>query len=383
MTILLWALVALWLGISAFATWLVTLHLKLRLRPRPEPAAWPPVWVLAPVRVESGVDVAGYLAALAALDYPRWQLVCILEDADDPTHAAIAAFCAAAPGQRRLVLAGPTSQRAQKLHNMLAALPLVPADAVLVTLDADTCPSPLTLRRLLRPIAVGAADLATGYRWLVPQGGLGAQLACWTDLAIATLPRLDRLSIAWGGATAISPQARLRLDLPALWDRAVSDDFTLTAAVRRLGLVMHAPYEVRLTSPVRWTLGQAFEFVGRQYRMVWLHAPWHWALALGTYAVPLLGGVAMLALAWGGTPAALLAWPLAWALQLWRRRLRARVQGPAPHALAAPLALLFALAAVLAAPRRQLIWAGREYRLGREARVIGLRLVNPGAASAN
>ncbi len=363
MTWLAGALVLAWLGQALGGVWLVGLHRRLRDMARPPALAQPPVCVLVPVRGDPG----GFLAALAAQDYPDWHVVFAVEDAADPGFPALAAFCAQAPARRALVLAGPTTRRAQKLHNLLAALPLLrPADAVLVTLDADTLPAPDTLSRLVRPILAGRADLASGYRWLLPGPGLGGQLAALVDHAVATLPRLDRLSLVWGGAMAVNRAALARLDLPALWDQAVSDDLTVSRAARAAGLVVHAPYDVRLPSPVDWTLAQGFEFARRQFRLVWLLARPFWWVALAGSLVPVAGGAAAVWLGW---------WPalaLALLAQQWRLR-RRRALGPAPAPWLAPWAMPFALMAVLAAPGRRLRWAGRLYLLGPGAEVRAVR----------
>ena len=375
MTWLAGALVLAWLGQALGGLWLVRLYQRLRDMARPPALAQPPVGVLVPVRGDPG----GFLATLAAQDYPDWHVVFAVEDAADPAFPMLAAFCAEAPARRALVLAGPTTRRAQKLHNLLAALPLLrPEDAVLVTLDADTLPPPDTLRRLLRPVLAGRADLASGYRWLLPGPGLGGQLAALVDHAVATLPRLDRLSLVWGGAMAVKRAALARLDLPALWDQALSDDLTVSRAARAAGLVVHAPYDVRLPSPVDWPLTEGFTFARRQFRLVWLLARPFWWVALAGSLVPVAGCAAAVWLGW---------WPaLALALLAQQARLHWR-RGVAPMAeprgapgaghwlgpWLAPWAMPFALLAVLAAPGRRLRWAGRSYALGPGGEVRAVR----------
>ena len=60
------------------------------------------------------------------------------------------------------------------------------------------------------------------------------------EMGIGTLPRSARLNLCWGGANAIGRRALDRLDLPSLWDRAVSDDLSVSRAAHRAGLVIYA-----------------------------------------------------------------------------------------------------------------------------------------------
>ena len=82
-----------------------------------------------------------------------------------------------------------------------------------------------------------------------PSPGAGALLLSLAEMGVATLPRCARCNLCWGGATAIGRDALERLDLPRLWDRAVSDDMSLSRAAHRAGLVIYAPLTVRPPSP--------------------------------------------------------------------------------------------------------------------------------------
>lgn len=377
----LWTLAALWLAQAALATALVWQQLRVTRRPQPQPVNHPPVLVLAPVR---GPLLPGFLPALAAQDYPDWRVVFALEDDADPAHDSIAAFCAEDPARRALVLAGPARGRSQKVHNLLAALAARGGqEAALVTLDADTLPPPGCLRALLRPLLVGQAEISSGYRWLDPQGARpGAWLAALVDIGVATLPRTGRLSIAWGGATAISAAALARLDLPRAWASTVSDDGALTLAADRAGLRIYAPPEVRLPTPVDWSLPGAVGFGRRQLRLVWVLAPGFWALAAPVWLLPVAGALACLHLGAAAVPMAAAVWALL-ALRLWLRARIAQLVLPPAHAararlvlraglLLAPVAAALSAACLVSSPGARLDWAGRRYWLARGGRVVRL-----------
>jgi len=195
-------------------------------------------------------------------------------------------------------------------------------------------------------------------------------------------------NICWGGATAIGRDALDRLDLPRLWDRAMSDDLVLTRAARAAGLLVYAPLTVRPPSPVTTDAGEAYEFAARQYRLLRLHLPVFWLLAGLAVSLPLLGGTAALAGVAAGDPAALACLGLALLLHGIRQRLRGAIAAAvlpqdaaaeARHVLGRgawlwPAAGLLAMAAWLGSGfGREIAWAGRRYRLDREGRVTGTR----------
>ena len=384
------------MALAAAATLGCALYLRLLRRPQPMPDAAPPVLVAVPVRGAAGLE--GFLSALAAQDYPAWRVAFAVEDRADPAFAVLERFAAAHPARTAAVIvAGPTASRAQKVHNLLAALPsLRPGDAALVTLDADTLPPPDLLTELLRPIFTGQGDISSGYRWTLPAlPGAGPLLLSLAEMGVATLPRCARCNLCWGGATAIGRRALERLDLPRLWDRAVSDDLLLSRAAHRAGFVIYAPLTARPPSPASVGIRDALRFGLRQHRLMRLHSPGRWALAGLLLALPAAGGAAALGMAATGSRAALACLGTAWLLQRFRAALRGaiarRVLPPAAADEAVrvlplgrwwqPLAHALYLAAwVGSATGRDLVWAGRRYGLGPDGEVRAVdRLLSDGA----
>lgn len=380
-----WLLLAAWLAQGALATAGVALYARNLGWPQPWPAARPRLLVLAPVRGPLP-GLGRFLDALAAQDYPDWRVVFAVESAADPAIPALQRFAAADPARRSVVVAGPAAGRAQKLHNLLAALAEAgPEDAVLVTVDADMVPPPDFLAQLTRPVLAGQAPIASGYRWPIPEaGGFAASLLALADIAIATLPRHARVNLCWGGATAISAEAARALDLPRVWARTVSDDLSLSRAARQAGMVIYAPLTVRPPSPASGGLRAVLGFGARQYRLLRLHAPGTWWLAGLLLALPVAGATAALAGVLAGRAEAFLALGLVLGLQGWRARLRAgiarRLLPPEAAAASARLllrgwwrqpaaSLLHLLAWAGSAGPRRIAWAGRRYGLAPDGTV--------------
>jgi len=378
------AILAIWMALAAAATLGCALYLRLLRRPQPQPDATPPVLVAVPVRGDAGLE--GFLSALSAQDYPSWRVVFAVEDRADAAFAPLARFAAAHQARAAVVVAGAAEGRAQKVQNLLAALPaLRDEDAALVTLDADTLPPPDMLTELLRPVLTGQGDLSSGYRWTLPAShGAGPLLLSLAEMGVATLPRCARCNLCWGGATAVGRRALERLDLRRLWERAVSDDMSLSRAAHQAGLVIYAPLTARPPSPAGGGVREALRFGARQHRLMRLHSPGRWSLAGLLLALPAAGGAVALGAAVTGDRAALACLGAAWLLG----RVRAALRGAIARRVLPPDAAAQAARALRRARRwhwlahtlhvaawagsatgRRLDWAGRRYRLGPEGEV--------------
>lgn len=382
------AILAAWMALATAATAGCLLYLRLLRRPQPRPDEAPPVLVAVPVRGEAGLDA--FLSALAAQDYPAWRAVFAVEGRDDPAYPKLARFAEKHPARAAVAVAGATTIRAQKVHNLLAALSaLREDDAALVTLDADTAPPPSTITELLRPILAGQGDISSGYRWtLTASDGAGPLLLSLAEMGVATLPRCARCNLCWGGATAVGRRALRRLDLARLWDRAVSDDLSLSRAAHRAGLVIYAPLTVRPPTAAELGVADAVRFGARQHRLMRLHSPGRWALAGLLLATPVAGGAVAVVGAALGDVASFACIAAAWLLGRGRAALRGRIArrvlppGAAAEAARAlrrgrwwqpPLAhALHAVAWAASAFGRRLDWAGRRYRLAPDGEVRGI-----------
>jgi hypothetical protein len=99
------------------------------------------------------------------------------------------------------------------------------------------------------------------------------------DLSIATAARSARWNLCWGGSIALDRAALNQIDLRTVWNRAASDDLTLTVALRARGLKINAPLHVLVPTPVAHDWTSLFSFARRQYLLVRTYAPRHWLLA--------------------------------------------------------------------------------------------------------
>jgi ceramide glucosyltransferase len=231
-----------------------------------------------------------FLDRLCRQQYPVYRLVFALESRSDPVLPLIEGLRRRLAGKIAIdiVVAGQATQRAQKVHNLLAALgTLRDDDGIVVFADADILPDERWLSQLIRPIANGDVAASTGYRWQLPTDRRWPSLiVAAVDLSIATAARSARWNLCWGGSIALDRAALNQIDLPAIWNRAASDDLTLTVALRARGLKINAPLHVLVPSPVAHDWTTLFSFARRQYLLVRTYAPRHWLLAGWTVCLP-------------------------------------------------------------------------------------------------
>ncbi|HWX31912.1 MAG TPA: glycosyltransferase family 2 protein [Steroidobacteraceae bacterium] len=234
-----------------------------------------------------------FLDGLCQQRYPGYRLVFSLETRSDPVMRLIEGTIESLADRIAvdLVIAGTATQRAQKVHNLLAALgALRDDDEIVVFVDADILPDENWLSQLIRPVANREVAASTGYRWQLPTDGRWPSLiVAAVDMSIATAARSARWNLCWGGSIALDRAALTQLDLATAWDRAASDDLTLTAALRARGFKINAPLHVLVPSPVAHDWTSLFRFAHRQYLLVRTYAPKHWLLAGWSICLPAIG----------------------------------------------------------------------------------------------
>jgi hypothetical protein len=251
---------------AGYVAWIRAVARRRAAPPPPaDPASWPRVDVVVPVRDEAGY-IAGKIANLRELDYPPELLAFWVVDGSslDGTPGLAAA---AALGDPRFSFLD--AGRADKVVQLNFALRRCRGEWILFT-DADARLRPDTLKALLREAGRGT-----------PAGVVGSSVAPirshpWEALHWQSADRL-RLAEAASGSTSIvtGPCYAMRRDLLASFpDDVVADD--VHAALRCAAAGMRAGFldagVVELRSPisiaelVRHKYRKGLAFVGEVFR---------------------------------------------------------------------------------------------------------------------
>lgn len=322
---------------------------------------------------------AALIARLKAQDAPFRLLLATSGDC-----AAAEALALAEPDWVDLVRAGVADDEGQKVHKLRAALrSLRPDDRWLLFIDADIEPPARLVGRLLFPLVRGKADMATGYRLLMPGRGPLLALVGAVEMQLATLPRFASATMPWGGAMAMSREVADRLDLDAAMAGRLSDDMAMGLAGWRAQLRLRPVRDLLVASPLDGEGMSAIGFAVRQYRHIVTNSMGMWVLATVVVAMQSLGW--LWALVWGGWAAIAVGYGAAWGRALVRRSIIAAVVEP-DQAVAvrrslwwdmiAPFAVTWAHLAmqIAAACSPRIRWGGWDYRM-RRGRVVDMARV--------
>lgn len=296
-------LVVLSLGLVVQALFLLIRASAIPRRPEGRPFT-PPVTIIVPCK---GLDpfLEKNLESILRQEYPWFQVVFSTASAQDRAVEVLDRLIASAPHARRVV-AGHSTTRGEKVNNLLAALGSLPgrtgSDEVLVFADSDIWTHPTWLIRLVRPLADPSVSAATAYRWYFSERN-----SFWTDVTaiwnglIGSFLAFPFLRFAWGGSMAIRREPFERLQIPRIWENAVADDVSLSAALRRAGLaVAFVPDSIVLTRENRSGFKRMLEWTTRQTRIAFVYFPRIWyagaLFSAGTLAAS--GAAALLVSPW-------------------------------------------------------------------------------------
>lgn len=249
-----------------------------------------------------GLDTrfASNIDSFLGQDYDNHRIFFVVDAESDPAYERLRQIreargrdCSALDVQ--ILVAGASSSRSQKIHNLLYAYRSVPEDTdVLVFADSDVCVHADWLARLVWPLRRAKCGVATGYRWFIAaRRNLATLVLSALNGSVAQLLGNSRFNHAWGGSMAIRTADFRRLGVHEIWKHTLSDDLSLSLAVRQTGMRVTFVPGCIVPSFEAVTWRQLCEFARRQFLITRVCTPGTWWLGLLSSA----GSVAGL---WGG-----------------------------------------------------------------------------------
>lgn len=303
---------------QCLAGWAVVRRFAGRPAPAP-PGAWPAVVVLKPLHGDEAL-LEEALASACAQDYPRFRLVCGVQDPGDAAIAVVGRLRARFPGVDVALVVDATAhgrnRKVANLINMLAAGPGLAPDAVVVIADSDIHAAPDWLRRVVAALAVPGVGLVTAvYAGRAAHAGWVARLGC-TAITHGFLPGA-LLARAMGRQDCLGATMALRADtlaavggVPAL-SAHLADDNELGRLVRARGLGVALAATVPTTTVAEDGLGALLSHELRWARTIRALVPAAFAASVVQY--PIAWAVLAAAAAPGGATVGLLG--VAWAVR--------------------------------------------------------------------
>ena len=239
----------------------------------------PRVALFCPVKgTEPGLELN--LAGLAGFDYSDYEIFFTMANADDPARKIIDRLAASSKRKIHVVIAGRPDQCGEKVNNLRAAV-MQAAEGfdVFVFTDSDGRPGRSWLAHLVAPLADANLGAVATFRWLFPQtGGFWSALASAWNAPAATYLGEHHHNFCWGGGTAIRRERFEQCNVLDFWNGSVSDDFSMTMALRHAGLpILFAP-ECLVPANFDCDAAGLLEFTNRQIVIARVYEPRLWSL---------------------------------------------------------------------------------------------------------
>lgn len=241
-------------------------------------------------------------------DYDNFSLWFVVADKNDPAYEELIRLKEKfGPGSKakdsRILIAGTALSCGQKNHNLLFCYRNLPANfEVMAFADSDACFRSDWLTRIVHPLRKEKVGVTTGYRWFVPQKNNLATLALSIiNAKIAQLLGDYRFNQAWGGSMAVRIKTFKHLGVEKIWANAVSDDLTISRAVRKAGMKIEFVPACLVASYEQTNWPDFLGFARRQFVITRINTPFTWCFGLFSsfYSVlGLYGGAAFAAYAY-------------------------------------------------------------------------------------
>jgi len=238
-------------------------------------------------------------------DYENYLLWFVVGDESDPAYGELCQLKnrrsqSSKAQDVQVFVAGQGRTCSQKIHNLLYCYERISDDInVLAFADSDICVRSNWLSHLVYPLRKSKNGAASGYRWFIPEKNNLASLALSAmNAKVAQLLGNTRFNQAWGGSMAIRVEVFRKLGLDKIWPKALSDDLSLSIAVKKAGLIVAFVPACLVASHEVTTWRKLFEFSRRQFLITRVSAPktWWFGLLSSLYSISGIWAAAGLAI---------------------------------------------------------------------------------------
>ncbi|MGI9035584.1 MAG: glycosyltransferase, partial [Pyrinomonadaceae bacterium] len=262
--------------------------------------------ILAPCR-GLDEDLEKNLDALFRQDFPRYEIIFVVDSENDSAlpiieqtihrrdaetqrkflEKSFESSCLYGEISSKIIVAGKAKDAGQKVHNLREAVLNVSDESkIFVFVDSDARPSANWLKDLIAPLADENVGCATGYRWFISKKfSLASEMrSVWNASIASALGANLRSNFCWGGSTAVRRATWEKLGLRERLQGTLSDDFTITRALREAGLPICFVPQALTASVENCGWRELFEFTARQMKITRVYAAHLWRQAfLGSF----------------------------------------------------------------------------------------------------
>ena len=234
------------------------------------------------------------IASFILQNYPDFIINFVVESDRDPAYQKLNdlknQYASISKAKEiNVLVAGITKKCSQKIQNLLHSYHNSPCDIeVLAFADSDICVREDWLEDMVCLLNKNKTGVTTGYRWFVPEkNNLASISLSIANAKIAQFLGKYAYNQVWGGSMAITKENFKIFGIPEIWPDVVSDDYSLSYAVKKAGKkVVFIPSCV-VASYEKTTWPKFFEFARRQFLITRVFMPHAWVFGLisSLYAV--------------------------------------------------------------------------------------------------
>ena len=251
---------------------------------KPESIYTPFCSIIAPCR-GLDEDLHTNLAALFQQDYPRYEIVFVVDDERDEAVSVIENLIEIDKKRVvvKLVIAGKSENESQKVHNLRQAVLEISGESeAFVFVDSDARPNENWLRNLTAPLENETIGCATGYRWFISKKiSFSSELrAVWNASVASALGANTQKNFCWGGSLAIRRDMFEKLDVREKWRGTLSDDFAVTRMVKEANLPVCFVPQALTATVENCSFRELVEFTTRQMKITRVYATHLWKASL-------------------------------------------------------------------------------------------------------
>ncbi|OQA00853.1 MAG: N-glycosyltransferase [Planctomycetes bacterium ADurb.Bin401] len=229
------------------------------------------------------------ISSFYTLDYKNYELIFVTESEQDSAYKHLLEIKEKLKGRASafkisVIVSGNSSKAGQKIHNQLFGCAAADKDCeVYAFADSDACVKSNWLNELIYPLRKEKNGVSSGYRWYVPLKNNFATIALSIiNAKVAQLLGVTVFNHAWGGSMAVRVETFKKLQIEKIWEISVSDDLTISRAVKEAGLKVFFVPACFVASYEKNEMLSFLEFARRQFLITRIITPGTWLFGLIT-----------------------------------------------------------------------------------------------------
>jgi cellulose synthase/poly-beta-1,6-N-acetylglucosamine synthase-like glycosyltransferase len=233
------------------------------------------------------LELERHVEAILTQDYPNYRTIIVTDTVEDPAYSIVNSILSQHASEDAHLYYSNCNPRAS--GKVAALLTAIEKDAgtseAFAFVDSDATVPAGWLADLVAPLVDYSVGATTGFRWYFPsRGGFWSHVESAWNASGSNLMFNDRYNFPWGGAMAIRTETMSAIDIPKVWEDAVSDDLSLNSTLRKHGYRTIFLPQCTVATHNQATVQSFFTWATRQIALTRAFNRALWRYGFGAYA---------------------------------------------------------------------------------------------------